>query len=121
MRFKIMAVAAALAFALFLAGCAQQNPPAGNGENNQPPAEGSASVEISNFAFAPASLTIAKGTTVTWTNRDSAQHTATGDNGEFDTGLILQSQSANVTFNNAGTFNYHCTPHPFMKGTIIVE
>jgi len=114
MNAKILGLAILL-LPLLIAGCAQQSPPPANGGN------GNAAVEISNFAFSPASLTVAKGTTVTWTNKDSVQHSATSDNGKFDTGLIPQNQSASVTFNNSGTFNYHCTPHPQMKAKIIVQ
>ena len=53
-------------------------------------AQDSASITIENFAFTPASVTVTAGATVTWTNNDSAPHTATGDGGEFDTGNIAQ-------------------------------
>lgn len=79
-------------------------------------------VVIENFAFAPATLTVSAGTTVTFTNKDLASHTATADDGtSFDTGLIGQNESATVTFDTPGTYAYHCTPHPTMKGTIVVE
>ncbi|MDO8647107.1 MAG: cupredoxin family copper-binding protein [Candidatus Diapherotrites archaeon] len=129
MNSKILVFGILLAMALALAGCAQQtqNPPANNppaGNNNLPPASTGAktiAVEISNFAFAPAELTIKVGDSVTWTNKDSVGHTATGDNGEFDSGLLSTGQSFTQTFNTAGTFNYHCTPHPYMKAIIKVQ
>lgn len=80
-----------------------------------------ASVEIKDFAFGPKTLTVKKGTTVTWTNQDSVSHTATADNGSFDTGLLAKGESGSVTFDKVGTFAYHCTPHPNMKATIIVQ
>ena len=84
-------------------------------------AQDSASITIENFAFTPASVTVTAGATVTWTNNDSAPHTATGDGGEFDTGNIAQGGSASVTFDTPGTYTYHCSIHPNMTATIIVE
>ena len=78
-------------------------------------------VTISNFAFSPANLTIKAGDTVMFTNEDSAPHTATADNGGFDTGNLSRGQSASLTFNAAGTFSYFCAIHPRMKGSITIE
>ncbi|MFL5759739.1 MAG: cupredoxin family copper-binding protein [Thermomicrobiales bacterium] len=83
-------------------------------------AQGTQAVTIAGFAFSPSSLTIEAGTTVTWTNQDSATHTATADDGSFDTGNIAQGQSASVTFDTPGTFTYHCAIHPNMTATITV-
>ena len=77
-----------------------------------------ASVTIKDFAFSPSSVTIGVGDTVTWTNQDSTQHTATGDN--FDTGLLDKGRSGSHTFDSAGTFSYICTPHPYMKAKVTV-
>ncbi len=76
------------------------------------------SVEIKGFAFNPATITVAKGTTVTWTNKDSAAHTVTGSG--FDSGSLSKGQTFSYTFNEAGTFDYICTIHPSMKGKVIV-
>ncbi|WP_158602162.1 cupredoxin domain-containing protein [Cohnella endophytica] len=78
-------------------------------------------VEIKDFAFSPEKVTVRKGTKVTFINRDKIKHTATGDNGEFDTGLLGQDVPGDVIFDEAGTFAYHCEPHPGMTGTIVVE
>ena len=78
-------------------------------------------VEIKNFAFTPATLTVKVGDKVTWTNQDSASHTATADDNSFNTGVLTTGQSGSVTFSKAGTYTYHCTIHPGMKGTIVVE
>lgn len=79
------------------------------------------SVTIMNFKFDPTPLTIPVGTTVVWTNQDTAPHTATSDTkGVFDTGLLQKGQSGKITFNTAGTFTYYCTVHPNMHGTVIV-
>lgn len=77
------------------------------------------------FAFSPASLTIKAGTTVTWMNTTSVPHTVTSDDGKsFDSGSanpINQGGTFKFTFTTPGTFAYHCTFHPFMKATIIVQ
>ena len=78
-------------------------------------------VEIKDFAFAPASLTIAAGTTVSWTNRDSPAHTVTADDGSFDSKQLANGASFTHTFATAGTFTYHCAIHSSMKGTIVVH
>lgn len=79
------------------------------------------SVLISNFKFSPATLTVKVGDTVTWMNQDSVDHSITADDGSFDTGLFAQGKTASNTFNQAGTFAYHCGVHPNMQGTIIVQ
>lgn len=78
-------------------------------------------VTIQNFAFSPASLTVKVGDKVTWTNQDSVGHSATADDNSFDTGVIAQGQSGSNTFTKSGTYTYHCSVHPNMKGTIIVR
>lgn len=79
-------------------------------------------IEISGFAFNPSTLTIPKGASVIWTNRDSAPHTIVSDNGdEINSDRISQGATYAHTFNAAGTYDYHCGLHPSMKGQIIVE
>ncbi|MCX6757723.1 MAG: cupredoxin family copper-binding protein [Candidatus Nomurabacteria bacterium] len=81
-----------------------------------------ASVSIKNFSFSPATLNVKTGTKVTWVNNDSVGHTVTSDtNGIFDSGIISPGQSFSFTFVNAGSIGYHCTPHPMMKGNVVVE
>ncbi len=70
--------------------------------------------------FALESMTIPAGTTVTWTNADSAPHTATADNGAFDSGT-LSAQAFSHTFAAAGVFDYHCRIHTGMRATITVQ
>jgi LPXTG-motif cell wall-anchored protein len=84
-------------------------------------AAASTSVTIRDFAFSPKSITIDVGDTVTWTNQDDVEHSATAEDGSFDTGTFGNGQSRSHTFDAAGTFQYICTPHPFMKGTINVN
>ncbi len=75
---------------------------------------------ISDFKFAPATITIHVGDTITWVNNGPAPHTATANNGSFDTGTLNKGQSASHTFTQAGTFAYICKIHPFMHGTVVV-
>ncbi len=79
------------------------------------------SVQISNFSFSPAVLTVKVGDTVTWTNQDSMGHSATADDKSFDTGVLDQGKSGTGTFSKAGTYIYHCSVHPSMHGKIIVQ
>jgi LPXTG-motif cell wall-anchored protein len=78
------------------------------------------SVTISDFKFAPASITIHVGDTVTWTNDGPSAHTATANNGSFTTGVLQKGHSGSHTFTTAGTFTYICQIHPFMHGTVVV-
>ena len=84
-------------------------------------AAASGGVTIADFSFAPASLTINQGDTVTWVNNGPTPHSATANNGSFNTGILKAGQSASHTFAQAGTYSYFCQPHPFMKGTIVVQ
>jgi plastocyanin len=86
-----------------------------------PAAGGGDAVTIANFAFGPASLSVAAGTTVTWTNNDSAAHTATADDGSFDSSTIAPGATFSQAFDTAGTFAYHCAIHPNMTATIEVS
>jgi len=96
-------------------------PAAGGGGCTASSEAGAVSVGIENFAFAPADVSAAVGETITWTNSDSAPHTATLDDGGCDTGNIAQNASAGLVFDAAGTYPYHCTIHPNMKGTITIQ
>lgn len=83
-------------------------------------ASGSKTVTINHFEFHPPTLTVAKGTTVVFSNVSGTTHTAT-DKGVFDTGHIKTGHSVSVRFTHKGTFSYHCTIHPFMHGKIVVH
>ena len=78
-------------------------------------------VAIKGMKFAPAELEVAVGDTVTFTNEDTAPHTATASDGTFDTGRLSKGQSATVTIESAGDFGYICTIHPAMKGRIVAN
>lgn len=77
-------------------------------------------VSIQGFAFSPATLTVPRGTTVVWTNADNAPHTATSENGPFDSPVLNQGGTFSFTFNSSGMFQYHCDIHPSMRGTVVV-
>jgi alcohol dehydrogenase (cytochrome c) len=72
------------------------------------------------FYYQPKEVTISNDTSVTWVNQDSAIHTATADNGSFDTGIIPIDANATVIITGSGKLEYHCTIHPWMQGTIEV-
>ena len=77
---------------------------------------------ISGFKFTPASLTVKSGAKVTVTNDDSTAHTATADDGNsFDTGTLDPGSSQTISVSRPGSYGYHCSIHPFMKGTIVVR
>jgi LPXTG-motif cell wall-anchored protein len=84
-------------------------------------AAASGSVTIADFQFTPAQITINEGDTVTWTNEGPTAHSATAPDGTFDTGIMSAGESGSHTFSAAGTYNYICTPHPDMQGTIVVR
>jgi plastocyanin len=86
-------------------GAATEAPAAQSAQGN------AAVVDIKDFAFNPVNLQIAAGTTVTWTNNDSAGHTVTADHGTFDSGTLRKGDTFSFTFNEAGTFAYYCRPH----------
>jgi plastocyanin len=82
---------------------------------------GKNAVTIENFAFSPATITIKAGQSITWTNEDSIGHSATADDNSWDTGVLPQGQSKAITFAKAGTYTYHCSVHPNMKATVVVQ
>lgn len=84
-------------------------------------AAASGSVAIADFQFTPAQITIDQGDSVTWTNNGPTPHSATAPDGSFDTGIFPAGESRSHTFNDAGTFSYICTPHPNMRGTVVVR
>ena len=83
------------------------------------PAGGATAVSIKDFAFNPATTTVAAGSKVTWTNNDTTAHTVTFDDG--DSGKLAPGATFDQTFTTAGTFDYHCTIHSQMKGTVTVS
>jgi len=79
-------------------------------------------VNIQNMQFVKNSMTVAQGAKVAWVNKDNVSHTITSDDGKFTSSTTLDPGQVYIfTFNNLGTFTYHCSLHPTMKGTIIVK
>ena len=77
---------------------------------------------LGSNAYSPNPVTVTAGTTVTWVNNDTTAHTSTSDtSGAFDTGTIAAGSSRSVTLQNKGTFPYHCTFHPGIVGTVVVQ
>lgn len=91
------------------------NAPAPSGEAVQ-----SAKVEIVDFAYDPDPVTIQTGGKVIWINRDAAPHTATAEDGAFDTGTLEQGKLKSENFKESGTYSYICEIHPTMHGTVEV-
>jgi plastocyanin len=91
------------------------NAPAPSGE-----AVRSAKVEIADFAYDPDPVTVQVGGKVIWLNRDSVPHTATAEDGSFDTGTLEEGKLKSETFKRAGTYEYLCQIHPDMHGVVEV-
>lgn len=99
---------------------AMGTPAAGSGDMGE--TAGTVEVMISDFAYSPAEVTIQVGESVTWTNQDSAPHTATGqDRDVLQSGTLNQGESYTQTFDTPGTYEYFCEFHPNMSGVVIVE
>ena len=79
------------------------------------------SAQVADFSFQPARLEVKPGTTVVWTNQGQVIHTVTAEDGSFDSGEIDSGAKGSITFSRPGTYPYHCTPHPFMKGVVVVK
>lgn len=83
-------------------------------------------VTIGNGSFSPATITVKKGTKVIWTNQDTVKHNVVADDATNSGGLpathdlLAKDETFEHTFDQTGTFNYHCMPHPFMKGVVEV-
>jgi plastocyanin len=78
-------------------------------------------VMAKDFMFAPTSLTIKSGSTVTWTNKDDEPHTVVSDAGLFRSGAMDTNESFSFKFDRPGTYHYACSIHPRMVGTIVVQ
>src|ERR687889_1134186 len=89
-------------------------------ESTTPAPNSPTTVDIRDHAFNPAQLNVAPGTTVTFVNNDTEPHTATADNGLFDTGVLQPGSSFDVFLDGSGTVTYHCELHPDMQGSIVV-
>ena len=112
-----------LAGALLLAACSSSSGGgSGSSGSSARAATATKSVTISNFMFSPMSASVAPGSTVSVTNKDSVTHTLTATGGQFNTGDIGPGQTKTFTApSKAGTYSYICNIHQYMKGTIVVR
>jgi plastocyanin len=78
-------------------------------------------VMAKDFMFAPTSLTVKAGSTVTWTNKDDEPHTVVSDSGLFRSGALDTNERFSFRFDKPGTYHYACSIHPRMTGTILVQ
>ena len=130
----LIALSAVLAIALLAAACGGTSSGAVNTTAASPaPAGGSTGVSIANYAFAPQTLTVKPGTTVTWTNNDSVPHNVVSTNdastsasttGTFSSGNLTKGQTFSFTFDKVGTYYYECSIHAAMAGmhgTVVVQ
>jgi len=144
MELKPLLAAALVALSLGLAACGDSGSDSTSGAETSPPAseetaesggagaEGgsepapsgeaqkSEKVDIVEFTYQPDPVVVQVDGKVTWQNQDTAPHTATADDGSFDTGTIEKGKLGSATFKEAGTFGYFCEIHPTMKGTVEV-
>jgi amicyanin len=79
------------------------------------------SVSIAGLAFVPASVSVTPGSTVTWVNNDASGHDVTLSDGSFGSSTLSKGDAYSAQFPSSGTFNYICSIHPFMHGTVVVE
>jgi len=98
-------------------GGAANKTAAGGGEG----AANSSQAEIRAMRFTQDRIEIAAGTTIRWTNNDQLQHSVTANDGSWDSGLINPGATWSHTFTQPGEYAFHCTPHPFMKGVVVVR
>jgi plastocyanin len=128
----ILLVAAALALVLMLLIAACGSGSTGSTDTTLPVGEtttvttvgsatGGTQVIMTNRSYNPATVTIKVGDKVTWVNQDAPQHDVVADNGEFNSQLFDKGQSFSFTFTKAGTYPYHCSIHPGMTGTVVVQ
>jgi plastocyanin len=82
---------------------------------------GDAAVQINNFIFGPKIITVKVGTTVTWTNQDYVPHTVISTTQLFRSPVFFTNDMFAFTFSTPGTYEYYCTIHPKMTGTVVVE
>lgn len=116
---SIVLIAGALLFVAYISAPAPKSAPAGQSTGSPPRGT---HITISNFMFSPMALTVPPGATISVTNKDSATHTLTAMNGQFDTGDVAQNQTK--TFKapmRAGTYHYICNIHQYMVGSVTVK
>lgn len=105
-------------------GCSKSSSDYMNG-TNPPPGNtggpGTNEVWLQSMAFTPSSITVAAGTTITWTNKDGVTHNVTSDTGVFSSGSMGTGATFSFKFTTSGVYTYKCTIHPSMQGTVTVN
>ena len=114
MKTKRFLISSAFISVLFLSSSCYKN----NDSSDSTPTNNT--ITISSSGYSPASLTVAMGSTITWTNNDNTAHTVTTDDGSINSGDIAAGASYTKTFTAAGTFNYHDAHNTNMKGVLVV-
>jgi len=106
------------AIIVLLAGCQTYQK-----ESTAQSASQNMNADIAGFAFEPATIRVKAGDAVVWMHKDSAPHTVTSVSGpeSFDSGTLNKGQTFSQTFTTPGTYEYECSIHPSMQGTVIVE
>jgi len=112
---------AAAALGLVLWSGAQSISSGGGELKPAPSAEAKVEVKIDNFSFGPTTVTVDKGSTVTWINRDDIPHTVVSSDKVFKSKVLDTDEQFSFTFAQAGTYPYFCSIHPKMTGTVIVK
>jgi amicyanin len=114
-----------------MSGQAMPGMPAMSGMQSPPPSasptaadspapQGGTAVSITDFKFDPATLTVPVGTTVTWTNQDEEPHTIAAKDGSFHSPGMDSHGTYSFTFTTPASYDYICSIHPFMTGTVVV-
>jgi plastocyanin len=93
----------------------------GTGNKGGSGGPGTNEVWIQSMAFNPLTISVAAGTTITWTNKDAVSHTVTSTTNLFNSGAIGTNGTYSFTFTTSGTYPYYCTIHPAMKATVTVN
>jgi plastocyanin len=127
MHLRAISVLTVALAAAAVAGCGGSDDNSSSSSSTTPtaaaqPAASAGKVDIASFKYMPATVTVKAGSKVTFTNSDSAEHTATSDtSGAFDTGTLKQGATKPVSLANPGRYAYHCDFHPFMHGVVVVR
>jgi plastocyanin len=117
----VILIGVALALVACSSGGSSTSSPAATGATSGGGASSDA-ITIHNFAFSPATVTVAPGATVTVTNKDQVTHTLSATKGTFDTGDIAAGQTKTFTApRTPGTYSYYCMIHQYMTGTLVVS
>jgi|ERR1051326_9095696 plastocyanin len=128
MQSSRLALVASISVALLAVGCSGSYSPTTPAPSAPAPSGPATNVSIPRgaalltlTAFDPNPVNVAVGASVRWTNTDSVAHTTTSDGNAWNSGTLAGGAQFDVTFQNAGTFPYHCAIHPGMVGTIVVR